>query len=487
MMATRRVLVLAVSLILATSGCRWIVRASVDSAGVQANSYSYGEVLSADGRFVAFTSEATNLVPGDTNGAVDVFVRDNRTGQTERASVGPSGEQLGHGTLADMSEDGRYVAFFGSSFPGCSSWLLVRDRVNGTTECVTPVDYQGAALSATGRFVAYWANVYLAVLDRNTGEREFISGASGGYNDWNRASLAISDDGRYVAFGMLKPVACTPLGTCLPREGDAFVYDRVRATYERMPLPMDDPTNIPLLGTAPSISADGRWVGYGVVELNASFPLDQQFNSVWVHDRKMGTTEPVSVFPNGGRGINSALESDISDDGRLIAFGGDSGLDPDFPSDSGLYVRDLVADRTTLVTRGANVGKIADDGRYVAFASSSADLVPNDTNGVADIFVRAYPTPVIRSVDPALVARGTSTKITVTGDGFAPSPKVNVSGAGVSVTSVKQVSEHELTVSIVVDLGAATGARSVIVTNTGTGPGPAAGDTGACSGCLTIT
>jgi hypothetical protein len=486
-MATRRVLVLAVSLILATSGCRWIVRASVDSAGVQANALSYGMVLSGDGRFVAFMSEATNLVPGDTNGAVDVFVRDNRTGLTERASVGPSGEQLGHGNLADLSEDGRYVAFYGSSFPGCPFWLLVRDRLNGTTECVTPVDAQGAALSATGRFVAYWANASVAVLDRDTGEREFISGPSGDYNDWDRASLEISDDGRYVAFGVLKPVVCTPLGTCLPRQGDAFVYDRVRATYERMPLPMDNPTNIPWLGTAPSISGDARWVSYGVVELNASFPLDQQFLSIWVHDRQSGTTEPVNVFPNGGRGIQSALDSDITDDGRLVAFGGDSGLDPAFPSDRGLYVRDLVDDRTTLVTRGASVGKIADDGRYVAFASSSADLVPNDTNGVDDIFVRAYPTPIVRSVNPASVPSGTSTKITVTGDGFAPSPKVNVSGAGVSVTSVKQVSEHELRVSIVVDPGAATGARSVIVTNTGTGPGPAAGDTGACSACLTIT
>jgi hypothetical protein len=107
-----------------------------------------------------------------------------------------------------------------------------------------------------------------------------------------------------------------------------------------------------------------------------------------------------------------------------------------------LYVRDLVDDRTTLVTRGASLGgigkiSISDDARYVAFASWSADLVANDTNGVGDIFVRAYPTPVVRSVDPALVPHGTSTKMTVIGDGFAPSPKVNVSGVGVSVTSVK--------------------------------------------------
>src|SRR4029453_14377823 len=88
---TRRGLVLVVALILATSGCRWIVRASVDSAGNQANGDSYDVALSADGRFVAFESDATNLVPNDTNGDRDVFVRDNRTGAVERVFETPTG------------------------------------------------------------------------------------------------------------------------------------------------------------------------------------------------------------------------------------------------------------------------------------------------------------------------------------------------------------------------------------------------------------
>jgi hypothetical protein len=498
-MATRRVLVLAVSLILATSGCRWIVRASVDSAGNQANGESSGPVLSGDGRLVAFTSDASNLVPDDTNGASDAFVRDNRTGQTERVSVGPAGEQLGGTRLAGISDNGRYVAFNGSSSTGCTFGdLMIRDRHRETTECVDNASYFATgtpgALSATGRFVVAYAADSVVLVDRDTGERELI-GRPTGYNEWGRETLAISDDGRYVAFGALKPPFCTPSGTCLPRLGDAFVYDRLTGIYEPMPLPANDSNRIPIRGTSPSMSGDGRWVTYLMVEAPASNPLDDVGRSVWVHDRQTGTTEPVNVSPDGALGFESGSPPDISDDGRFVAFGddpGDPGLDPAFPSDRGLYVRDLLDGRTTLVTRGANLGGIgnislSDDGRYVAFDSWSADLVANDTNGVKDIFVRAYPTPVVRSVDPALVPHGTSTKMTVTGDGFAPSPKVNVSGAGVSVTSVKQVSEHELRVSIVVDPGAATGARSVIVTNTGTGPGPAAGDTGACSACLTIT
>jgi WD40-like Beta Propeller Repeat len=81
--------------------------------GNQANGESFEPVLSADGRFVAFTSDASNLVPDDTNGDSNVFVRDNRIGQTERVGVGPAGEQLSRTTLAGISDDGRYVAFTG--------------------------------------------------------------------------------------------------------------------------------------------------------------------------------------------------------------------------------------------------------------------------------------------------------------------------------------------------------------------------------------
>jgi IPT/TIG domain len=296
----------------------------------------------------------------------------------------------------------------------------------------------------------------------------------------------------------LKPPFCDPsdpTGTCGPRPGDAFVYDRITGTYEPMPLPNVDRDRIPIRGTAPSMSGDGRWVTYLMDESFSLDPFDDSVRSVWVHDRQTGATEPVNVRPDGGVAVASGSPPDISDDGRFLAFGGDPGdwgLDPAFPSDRGSYVRDLVDGRTTLVARNSSIFcgsgvSISDDGRYVALDSSCADLVPDDTNGVRDIFVRAYPTPVVRSIDPAMVPRGASTKITVTGDGFAPSPNVTVSGAGVVVASVKRVTDHELRVSVIVDPGATSGARSVIVTNTGTGPGPTAGDTGGCSSCLVIT
>jgi hypothetical protein len=103
-------------------------RVSVDSAGVQGDLDSYAPAISADGRFVAFQSDATNLVPGDTNGSVDIFVRDRQLGTTERVSLDPLGAQGSGASLSPaISADGRFVAFQSSS-----TTFVVPDA-NGTT------------------------------------------------------------------------------------------------------------------------------------------------------------------------------------------------------------------------------------------------------------------------------------------------------------------------------------------------------------------
>jgi Tol biopolymer transport system component len=85
---------------------------SVSTSGAQANGYSSYPTISADGRFVAFVSFASNLVPGDTNGKNDVFVRDRQSGKTERVNVSASGAQANNSsTYPAISADGRFVAF----------------------------------------------------------------------------------------------------------------------------------------------------------------------------------------------------------------------------------------------------------------------------------------------------------------------------------------------------------------------------------------
>ena len=133
--------------------------------------------ISADGRFVAFRSDATNLVPGDTNGATDVFVRDRQTGTTRRVSVGPGGAQGNGGSfMPAISADGRFVAFESSAtnlVPGDTNDMedmFVHDRQTGTTRRVSvgpggvqgngvqlqPGDLGGRALRRLHRLPATW-------------------------------------------------------------------------------------------------------------------------------------------------------------------------------------------------------------------------------------------------------------------------------------------------------------------------------------------
>ena len=146
-------------------------RVSVSSAGVQGNGGSLDpSSISADGRFVAFESYATNFAPGDDNFNTDIFVRDRMTGETTRASVSSSGAGANNGSFSvSISADGRHVAF--SSFAtnlvandtNFKQDLFVRARLPGTTprESVSTAGVQAddasdvPSISATGRVVAF--------------------------------------------------------------------------------------------------------------------------------------------------------------------------------------------------------------------------------------------------------------------------------------------------------------------------------------------
>ena len=225
---------LALGLVLAAAAPAWAdstKRASVGTGDVQGNGRSLFPAISADGRFVAFSSRATNLVPGDTNGRLDVFVHDRQTGATSRVSVGSGGTQ-GNSDSGDfanpaLSANGRYVAFMSvatnlvvgdtNSVPD----VFVRDRKTGTTSRVS-VGPGGAeanlqsyqpALSADGRLVAFQSNAEnlvpgdtdgradVFVHDRTTGKTTRVSvGSDGAQANGNNHSFALSADGRFVAF-----------------------------------------------------------------------------------------------------------------------------------------------------------------------------------------------------------------------------------------------------------------------------------------------
>src|SRR5437867_6951292 len=211
-------------------------RVSVASDGTQGNSSSYSPALSADGRFVAVASYATNLVPGDTNAAPDVFVHDRQTGTTERVSVASDVTQGNNGSEnPSLSADGRFVAFQSwatNLVPGDTNAapdVFVHDRQTGTTERVGAG--KDPALSADGRFVAFarWRQAVplgsrwdVFVHDRQTGTDELVSvDSAGNRGDSSGIHNGISADGRFVAF--------TSNGNLVPGDtngaGDVFVGD----------------------------------------------------------------------------------------------------------------------------------------------------------------------------------------------------------------------------------------------------------------------
>jgi Tol biopolymer transport system component len=406
---------------------------SVDSSGAQGNATSRFSSVSADGRYVVFASSATNLVPSDTNGFIDVFVRDRQTGTTELASVSSSGVQ-GNGNSGDsiggslpgfaISADGRYVAFWSQATNLVASDtngfidVFVRDRQAGTTELVS-VSSSGVqgnsysvgrlAISADGRYVAFFSNASnlvagdtnhwmdIFVRDRQAGTTERVSvDSSGAQGDGpSFEGPSISADGRYVAFASYA-TNLVPGDTNATQ--DVFVHDRQTGATERVSV---DSGGIEgdNSSTYPSISADGRYVAF-LSSADNLVPGDTNgFSDVFVHDRQTGAIARANVDSSGAQADSESYDPWISADGRYVAFAsyaqnlvaGDTNLNLD------VFVHDLqtgATERESVDSSGAqgNAGSyfagISSDGRFVAFTSAASNLVAGDTNGVEDVFVR---------------------------------------------------------------------------------------------------
>jgi Tol biopolymer transport system component len=406
-------------------------RISISSNGTEGNNNSgiYGLSMSTDGRYVAYTSGADNLVPGDTNGKEDVFVRDTATGTTNRVSVATDGTQ-GNGASGEpsISPDGRYVAFnSGASnlVPGDTNGkgdVFVRDTVAGTTMRVSLAadGTQGneystdPSISADGRYVAFYSaafnlvpgdsNGYEDVFVRDTvmGTTKRISVATNG-TQGNSYSYgpSISADGRYVAFYSYA-YNLVPGDTNgeynLTYGSDVFVRDMVAATTTRVSVASNE-TEGTFGSTSPSISADGRYVAFTSLSDNL-VPGDTSFHwDIFVRDTVTTTTRRVSVASGGTDGNADSLDPSISANGRYVAFYSNaSNLVPgDTNGKEDVFVWDTVANITTRVSVDSDGAQgnadshpicISADGRYVAFTSDASNLVTGDTNERSDVFLR---------------------------------------------------------------------------------------------------
>jgi Tol biopolymer transport system component len=346
-------------------------RVSVASDGAQANNptafpTNRVPVISADGRYIAFHSSSTNLVPGDTNFAPDIFVHDRQTGVTTRVSVDVNGIQGNNTSFSpSISGNGRYVAFM--SF---ASNLVPGGDANPSFD--------------------------IFVHDRQTGVTEFVHVDS---NDVQGIGFStrpiITPDGRFVAFA-------SSASNLVPNDNngafDIFVRDRQTGTTQRVSVASDGTEGNGLSCCSSAISADGRYVTYTSVASNLVIGDTGGFRDVFVHDRQTGVTTRVSVDSNGAQGLGSSAAPSISTDGRFVAFSSDApNLVPgDTSGLADIFVHDRQTGTTQRITEGiagaqANGSStshtVSADGRFIAFQSSASNLVAHDTNGLPDIFL----------------------------------------------------------------------------------------------------
>lgn len=432
------------------------VRVSVSSTGAQSSEVEPDYLderpaVSSDGRFVAFTSTAPGLVPGDTNGVADVFVRDRDADEdgefdepgavtTERVSVSSTGAQAElRSEHPSISADGFTVAFWSeaAAFGGSSSPVIYRDRRTGITREVPVSAPSGRpVVSGDGRHIAFTSSLpwgccsvqsWVFAFDRD-GDRD------GAFDEEGAVSLtqiAPANASRWASLDREAPeIAMSHDGRSLAwMDWDVIVRDRDvdgDGALDEAGETSDLRASAPLLGVSefgardPALSADGRYVAFSSASRNLLPEINMcQTNAgpyacthVYVRDLLLGSIFRVSVSSTGIEGNGHSHGPSLTDDGRCVVFAStssnlDTGVGPWTPIGGpsyllpvSLYVHNVLTGRTSRVgwtadhlPARAHVGEISGDGWSVAFHSREGSLVPGDTNGGDDYFVRAAADP----------------------------------------------------------------------------------------------
>ncbi|GIK15557.1 MAG: hypothetical protein BroJett003_05210 [Planctomycetota bacterium] len=398
-------------------------RVSVSTSGDEADGMSMMPDISADGRFVTFESGAGNLVPDDDNCASDVFVFDRLTRTTERVSISSTGLAGDAGSQRPrISGDGRFIAFQSNAsnlvphdLNGCTD-IFVHDRLTGRTTRASE-DLLGAEgdnasiqprLSSCGRYVAFHSaaswderdvngqwDVYLK--DLLTGDLELISLSNDGAvgNDWSEHCY-VSSGGRWVVY---HSKATNLVPDDRNDKDDIFIFDRAERRTRRLSVNAageESDGN----SAFPAICGDGRWVVFESDGTNLVPDDTNRQRDVFLCDTLAGALRLISRAdqrPSDG----ASIRAHISDDGRFVVYVSQAmNLDPRFAPSAGakIYFYDVAA-KTTALAGLTTVGTPAEgactfpmisaDGAAIAFVGFASDLVPDDRNNLADVFVRA--------------------------------------------------------------------------------------------------
>lgn len=321
-----------------------VERISVAIDGTQGDGDSAGATITTDGRRIAFSSLAKNLTPADPVTWERVFVRDRRTSQTTlMSSITPTNQ----GPV--ISGDGQYVAFWGLLQRDTKSFLS--QVSSGSTIGINcpGLSCSRPSLSGDGRFIAQAATFNRPPSRQRIEVRDWRADTTETVAEFGHtvsARPSISGDGRFVAY----------------QDGqaeDVFVWDRTDGTSSG---PIEGASRA---ATLVQLSKDGSKVVY----LSGS--------DTYVHDESSGTEQ---LVPNV-RGVA------IDPTGRYLLYA------PHDTSGPSLTLRDLETGTDEVVSNqlaSAGTDAVGAGGRDVVFQSTADDIVPGDTNGKSDVFVRHF-------------------------------------------------------------------------------------------------
>ena len=405
-----------------------MTRVSVNAEGMSGNSHSHSPAISADGRYIAFQSDANNLVPNDKNSFTDIFVYERLTKQIKRVSVSSSGTEANFVSFFPaLSANGRYIAFQSDAYnlvtndTNNTTDIFVHDREMGLTDLVSlnSENQQGNStsseptISAEGRYIAFHSyatnlvkndtnkRVDVFVQDRETRELTRVSVTSEGKQAEGASfGAAISANGRYVAF--TSDVTHFVMGDT-NKATDVFVHDRETGETHCVSV-----NSLGELGNAdsfdPVLSAEGRYVAFGSRATNLVSDDTNEVEDIFVHDRETAETVRVSVDSSGQQAEAASFDVALSADGRYVLFNSDA---DNIVADDDNQTTDVLSyDRETGQTRRLSLvsqfyphqsatnypSAISQNGRWVVFESQAWNLVANDFNEASDIFLydRAY-------------------------------------------------------------------------------------------------
>jgi Tol biopolymer transport system component len=340
--------------------------------GSEAESLSYQLDVSANGRWLVFTSEASNLVTGDTNGLSDVFVHDRQKGSTSLVSVSVEGESgKGMSMEPSISADGRWIAF-----------------TSYASDLVPEVDeHTGKASADTNQ------KGDIFVYDRlGNGIQRVSLSSTGEQGNHNSAQPGISADGRYVVYWSLASNLVLGAGRGI------YLHDRATGTTEWI-----------AGGMAPTISPDGRWIGF--LPISSDPPGDDAMN-VAIYDRQTGEVTIIGGYAKVVEGQPSKVVQ-FSEGGEWLAFssvfaspdGPLRGDSTEWGQQAFLWDRQTATFTLVSATPDGRPGNsisaapsLSADGRWVAFQSLADNLVARDTNRYMDVFLYDRKTGLVEMV-----------------------------------------------------------------------------------------